>query len=327
MDYYPLIFQPVLKDYIWGGKKLIDYGRGLPEMDRIAESWEISGHVDGMTRVENGSYAGLTLEQLLTMMGENLVGRKNRWAVEREKFPVLVKLIDAKERLSIQVHPNDAYAAKYEEDELGKTEMWVVLEAEPEAAIIYGLNKFSKRKEIHHAITEGGLENYLNFLPVKKGDHICVPSGTLHAIMEGVVLVEIQQNSNTTYRVYDWNRKDTDGNSRQLHVDKALDVINYDQVNLKLTDPIIVNDELNNACERLCQNQYFTTDRYNFASGEKIIGYCYGDTFEIWGVLSGSVIINGWKMEGVRFSLLPAAMKKYEISIVEDATLLRTYVA
>lgn len=327
MDYYPLIFQPVLKDYIWGGKKLIDYGRGLPEMDRIAESWEISGHVDGMTRVENGSYAGLTLEQLLTMMGENLVGRKNRWAVEREKFPVLVKLIDAKERLSIQVHPNDAYAAKYEEDELGKTEMWVVLEAEPEAAIIYGLNKFSKRKEIHHAITEGGLENYLNFLPVKKGDHICVPSGTLHAIMEGVVLVEIQQNSNTTYRLYDWNRKDTDGNSRQLHVDKALDVINYDQVNLKLTDPIIVNDELNNACERLCQNQYFTTDRYNFASGEKIIGYCYGDTFEIWGVLSGSVIINGWKMEGVRFSLLPAAMKKYEISIVEDATLLRTYVA
>lgn len=325
-DLYPLLFEPILKNYVWGGRNLEKLGRDLPGDDKVAESWEIAAHKDGMVVVKNGSYAGKELGELFEILGEDLVGSNNQWALERGKFPLLVKLIDANKNLSVQVHPGDVYARKHEGNELGKSEMWVVLDANPGAEIIYGLNQQITRDSFRYAIEKGDLGKYLQRIQIKKGDHICVPSETLHAILEGVLIVEIQQNSNTTYRVYDWNRLGDDGKPRELHIDKALDVINFDQVGCSLSDPEQKEQGKGCTVEELCKNQYFTTDRYQLDEGVVVRGLCDGSTLEIWGVLSGSIEINKLRIDPVTFVLLPAAMGEYEIKANKTSTLLRTYV-
>lgn len=325
-DLYPLIFEPVLKNYVWGGRNLEKLGRELPGDSKVAESWEIAAHEDGMVVVKNGSYAGKELGELLEILGEDLVGTNNQWALERGKFPLLVKLIDANRNLSVQVHPDDAYALKNEGNELGKSEMWVVLNGNPGAEIIYGFNKKVTKESLRDAIENGDLEKYLQRVKIKPGDHVCVPSETVHAILEGVLIAEIQQNSNTTYRVYDWNRVGDDGKPRELHVDKALDVINFDQVGCSLSNPEQKNSGDGWSVENLCHNQYFTTDRYQVDEGAKVRGLCDGSTLEIWGVLSGSVEIKKLRIDPVTFVLLPAAMGEYEIEANKTSTMLRTYV-
>jgi len=324
--YYPLLFTPVFKDYIWGGRKLAELGKDLPKKGCIAESWEIAAHKDGMTLVKNGTHAGKTLTDLLAEMGVNLVGSRNRWALKRNKFPLLVKIIDANQRLSLQVHPNDSYATLNEDSELGKSEMWVVLDAEPETSIIYGLSKPTTRSELKDAISEGRLEEYINTIKIHPGDHICVPPGTLHAILEGSLIVEIQQNSNTTYRMYDWNRLDRQGNARALDVEKALDVLNYDQVNLTLKATTDISEKPDYMSELLCQNDYFSTERIRIRSGEEISGNCDGKTFEIWGVLQGEIKLDQIRIKRVNFSLLPAALGVYKIRALKDSILLRSYI-
>lgn len=325
-DLYPLLFKPVLKKYIWGGRNLEKLGRDLPGDDKVAESWEIAAHKDGMVVVKNGSYVGKELGELLKILGEDLVGSNNQWALERGKFPLLVKLIDANKNLSVQVHPGDVYAQKNEGNELGKSEMWVVLDANPGAEIIYGLNQQVTKESFRFAIEKGDLEKYLQRVQIKQGDHICVPSETLHAILEGVLIVEIQQNSNTTYRVYDWNRLGDDGIPRKLHIDKALDVINFEQVGCSLSKPLPKNGGNGWSVEGLCQNQYFTTDRYQLDERAVVRGLCDGSTLEIWGLLSGSIQINGQRIDPVTFVLLPAAMGEYKIIANKSSMLLRTYV-
>jgi len=322
---YPLFFKPILKDYVWGGRYLAELGRDLPESGRAAESWEISGHDDGMTKVLNGIHAGKNLQELLEQLGTDLVGNRNKWALDRRKFPLLVKLLDANKRLSVQVHPDDAYAQANEGNELGKTEMWVVLHANPNAAIIYGLERSLTLEELREAISEGGLESCLHCVPIKVGDHICVPAGTLHAILEGAVVAEIQQNSNTTYRVFDWDRMGSDGKPRPLHVDKALDVINYQQVGLGLQAPEVIEEKRFWRRERLCQNRYFTVERIITSAEVQYSGICDGSTMEIWGVLSGSAVIAGEYLEAVRFCLLPAALGSYVINVSANSVLLRVY--
>lgn len=325
--YYPMLFEPVLKHYLWGGRNLEKIGRDLPGEGKVAESWEIAAHKDGMTVVANGPYVGQSLQEVMRDLGEGLVGWKNQWALERGKFPLLVKLIDAEKRLSVQVHPDDAYARKHEGNELGKTEMWIVLDAQPNAGIIYGLAKETTPQTFKEVIEKGDLEAYLNKVPIRAGDHICVPSGTLHAILEGALLVEVQQNSNTTYRVYDWNRVGDDGKPRPLHVDKAVDVINFDQVRLKLPGPKPLEQTASWRSERLCQNEYFTTNRYVMNAGATLSGKCDGSTLEIWGLISGKAEIAGLHLEGVKFLLLPAGLGAFEVRAFEEATLLRTFVA
>jgi mannose-6-phosphate isomerase len=323
---YPLLFEPVLKNYIWGGRNLEKLGRVLPENGKVAESWEIAAHEDGMVLVKNGTYAGKELGNLLEMLGEDLVGSNNQWALDRGKFPLLVKLIDANKNLSVQVHPDDSYARKHEGNELGKSEMWVVLDAKPDAEIIYGLNEQVNKESFRNAIENGDLGKYLQRVQIKPGDHVCVPSNTLHAILEGALIAEIQQNSNTTYRVYDWNRVGDDGKPRELHIDKALDVINFDQVGFSLSKPEPKNGGDGWSVEGLCQNQYFTTDRYQINKGAVVTGLCDGTTLEIWGILSGSVEIKKQRIDPVTFVLLPAALGEYKIKAIKDSTLLRTYV-
>jgi mannose-6-phosphate isomerase len=325
-ELYPLLFEPALKNYIWGGRNLEKLGRSLPENERVAESWEIAAHEDGMTVVKNGQYAGKELAELLEQLGEELLGKNNQWAIDRGKFPLLVKLIDASKNLSVQVHPDDDYAVHHEGNELGKSEMWVILDAEPGAEIVFGLNEHVTKETFKNAIEKGDLGKYLHRVEIKQGDHVCVPSGTLHAILEGALLAEIQQNSNTTYRVFDWNRVGDDGEPRELHVEKAMDVIDFNQVKSTLPLPKEKEGGDHFSIENLCRNQYFTTDRYHIDKGATIKGLCDGSTLEIWGVLSGSIQLNGERIECVRFVLLPASMGEFEIRANKTSILLRTYV-
>lgn len=322
---YPLTFKPVLKDYIWGGRNLERLGRTLPK-GIIAESWEIAGHKNGTTIVNNGHYAGKRLTELHEELGLDLIGQNCLWAQERGKFPLLVKLLDANRPLSVQVHPKDDYALAHEGNELGKSEMWVVLFAEPGARLILGVKSGANRAAFKEAILAGRLEPFLHTIPVSTGDHICVPAGSLHAIMDGLIIAEIQQNSDTTYRVYDWNRLGADGQPRPLHIDKALDVINFNQVEPQLAPAKLIESGSGIRRALLCRNQYFVTERIELAAGSVYEGNCYGDSLEIWGVLSGTVQINKVEFDGVCFTLLPAAMGNFYVKASVNATLLRTYV-
>jgi mannose-6-phosphate isomerase len=324
---YPLLFEPVLKDYIWGGRNLETVlGRTLPP-GKIAESWEIAAHRDGTTVVANGRFAGTPLTDLHQQLGLDLIGSRNRWAQERDKFPLLVKLLDAHLPLSVQVHPDDDYALAHEGNELGKSEMWLVLRASEEAAVILGVSPQTTRDTFRQAIKAGNLEPHLHRIPVKAGDVVCVPAGSLHAIMGGLLLAEIQQNSNTTYRVYDWNRLQPDGTPRPLHVDRALEVINFDQVAPGLCQPELIGDENGVRRYRLCHNQYFTTERVEIGPEAEFVGECDGRSLEIWGVLDGQAAINDLVLTAVRFTLLPAALGNFTVRAKTDTTLLRTYTA
>ena len=322
---YPLLFTPIFKDYIWGGRNLEKFGRNIPTEGVTAESWDIAAHQDGTTIVKNGDYAGYTLAQLQGELGLELIGSNNLWAHERGKFPWLIKLLDANRPLSVQVHPNDEYALTNEGNELGKTEMWVVLHAEPDAEVILGVKAETTPELFREAIERGQLEPYLHHIPVKKGDHICVPAGSLHAIMDGLIIAEIQQNSNTTYRVYDWNRVDAGGNPRPLHVDKALDVINFAQVEPKISSPTLILDDDGIRRSRLCTNPYFITEKIEMDAGASYRGFCLGTTMEVWGTVEGQVTVNDLPLNAARFTLLPAALGEFTVKAKTKATLLRTY--
>ncbi len=324
---YPLTFSPVLKNYLWGGRNLeTRLGRTLPAEGVIAESWEIAAHADGLSLVDNGPYAGQTLAQVHAVLGLDLIGRNNTWAQARGKFPLLIKLIDAASPLSVQVHPDDAYALAHEGNELGKTEMWVVLHAEPGAELILGVARGTTRESFRRGIEQNALEPYLHRVPIQAGQHVCVPAGTLHAIMGGLLIAEIQQNSNTTYRVYDWGRVAADGKPRPLHVAKALDVVDFDLAEPEVCPPVVIVEEPGFRRELLCRNKYFVTERIELAAGVAFGGTCNGDTLEIWGLIAGMATINDLAMAAVRFCLLPAAMGDYEVTATTAATLLRTYV-
>ena len=212
----PLFMKPVFQEKIWGGSRLKTvFGYDIPS-DKIGEDWAISAHPNGVSMIENGPYKGQTLDQL--------------WANEKalfgqpteDVFPLLIKILDAEDDLSVQVHPDDTYGLKHE-GELGKTECWYVIDAQPGAEIIYGHNAQTK-EELTTMIQEGRWEDLLTRVPVKKGDFFFVPSGTIHAIGKGIMILETQQSSDTTYRVYDYDRKDDAGQTRELHIQQSIDV-------------------------------------------------------------------------------------------------------
>lgn len=233
---------PAVKDNLWGGNKLRGYGKSS-DKDRIAESWELSFTLGGEAMTDDG-----------VMMSEAF-GR-DTWGTACDKFrffPVLTKFIDAREKLSVQVHPSDAYAL-VNEGQFGKTEMWYVVEADEGAGLYMGLNRECQKDEFAAAVADGTVEELLSFKPVKTGDVYFIPSGTIHAIGEGVVIFEIQQNSTLTYRLYDYMRRDKDGNLRELHVDKAMEV--------SLLTPYVAEkfDGADDAVIGKCE--YFETSKY-----------------------------------------------------------------
>ena len=226
--YYPLRFKPVYKDYIWGGRSLEELGKILPREGRVAESWEISAHPNGMSVVSNGMLAGISLADAGRKLGAKLLGSQVPESY-KQRFPLLVKLIDANDRLSVQVHPDDAYAMRHENGESGKNEMWYVVSARPGTRLIAGLAPGVTRNAFAKAIDDGTCLDLLHTIPVQAGDAINIPAGLVHAIGDGLVVCEIQQNADTTYRVFDYNRRDSNGQTRPLHVAKALDVIAFDR--------------------------------------------------------------------------------------------------
>ncbi len=220
MKYYPLLLTPPMKDYLWGGTRLkTEYGYQT-DKDIAAEAWVLSCHKDGSSVVANGPMAGKPLPEVLKEWGDDAIGAK---AAAFPYFPLLIKLIDAKDRLSVQVHPDNEYALRVE-GEFGKTEMWYVVDCEPGARLIYGFNRTLTKEELRAQIEADTLPEVCNFVPVKKGDVFFITAGTLHAIGKGILIAEVQQNSNTTYRVSDYGRLGADGKPRALHVDKAVDV-------------------------------------------------------------------------------------------------------
>ena len=221
----PFRLKPVYKNYLWGGTRLLNWGK-TPEKMPLAESWELAAHKDGDNLILDGSCKSLTLSEAV----KKFPGLVSSSFDSRENFPLMVKLIDSKQPLSIQVHPDNDYAMKIESSS-GKTEMWYVLDSTPDSYIYLGFKQKISREDFKNAILNHTLPELLQKFQVHKGDTFFIPAGTIHEIGPGNLLVEVQQNSNITYRVYDYGRRDSDGNLRELHIDKALDVANLEPIN------------------------------------------------------------------------------------------------
>ena len=243
-----LKLKPACKDYLWGGHRLAEEYGVEYDGEILAEAWELSAHPDGASIITNGKYSGKSLREFLDAEGLEILGTHCR---RFREFPILAKFIDAKDNLSIQVHPSNAYALK-NEGQYGKTEMWYVLDAEPGAFLYYGFKHEISKEEFKRRIEENTLLEVLNAVPVKKGDVLFIESGTLHAIGAGILLAEIQQNSNVTYRIYDYGRVGADGKKRDLHIEKALAVTNR--------IPIIKSAE---NYPHVADCDYFTVDKLN----------------------------------------------------------------
>ena len=254
--------EPAFKDYLWGGTKLKEDFHKKTDLDIVAESWELSTHKDGQSTVVTGPYAGKKLGEYLEIRGKDALGTKGS---AFEFFPILIKFIDAKGNLSIQVHPDNDYALRVEK-EYGKTEMWYILDAEEGASLYYGTNKEITKEEFRERIENNTVLDVLKKVPVHKGDVFFIQSGTIHAIGAGIVICEIQQNSNTTYRVYDYGRVGADGKPRQLHIDKAIDVSNLKPLesDFKPQGELEEHQGYNRAMMASCE--YFTTYIYEVES-------------------------------------------------------------
>lgn len=253
--------QPVGKDYFWGGTRLREeYGKKI-DLIPLAETWECSVHPDGPSVVLNGQYKGKTLTEVLKLYPEYL-GTK----MKNGEFPILVKFIDAKKELSVQVHPSDEYS-RIHEHQNGKTEMWYVIDADKDASLIYGFRHKVTEKILKNAVNTGTLDKHLQKVPVHKGDVFYVPAGTVHGIGAGILIAEIQESSNVTYRVYDYDRVDKNGNKRELHFDKAVQVMNMNVTPDVKQKPRMVRHYPGCSRELLCRCKYFEIERIQVTKG------------------------------------------------------------
>lgn len=255
-----LVFDPVYKEKVWGGNKLNHlFGKKSP-YQYTGESWECAAHPHGQSVIRYGKDKGKTLTEVLYQKGSDIIGRP---FTEEDKFPLLIKLIDARTALSVQVHPNDDYARRFEQGELGKTEAWIVLQAEPGAKLICDLEEPLKRQAFIERIEQQQTEGMFREVAVKAGDVLSIPAGTIHAIGAGIVVAEVQQNSDTTYRIYDWGRLGLDGQPRQLHLEKSADVIDFDRSEPRqLVQPQIT------ICQGYQRHNYFRNDYFGL---EKLV--------------------------------------------------------
>lgn len=321
--YYPIKLKPVYKDYIWGGRYFEKFGRELPD-GILAESWELSCHKNGVSTILNGELAGKTLSEIIEADPVNILGKQ--FPLDCSEVPLLIKLIDANDKLSVQVHPGDSYAAVYEES-LGKNEMWYIIDAKPGAKLIAGLRDGVTKESFAKAIEENDIERCLLDIEVKPGDVINIPAGLVHAIGSGIVIAEIQQMSDTTYRVFDYDRVDSNGVKRNLNQEKALEVINFNAgyKNIKCEG---TNIKVNENCDKTVYiaNRYFACERYNVngSFAEK----CDGSKFYIFICLEGKGSISSENMtesfKAGETVFIPAGIGEYTVQ--GDLTALKTYV-
>lgn len=304
-----LKLKPVFKDYIWGGERLrSDFGFES-NLDKLAEGWMLSCHKDGKNIIEGGEYNGIPLDELIAQFGkEAIVGTRS---LDFPYFPVLIKLIDAKDNLSIQVHPDNEYAQRVE-GEFGKTEIWYVLDAADDAELIYGFKNKISSDEFVKAIKENTLIDVLNRVKVKKGDLFFIEAGTVHAIGKGTLVAEIQQNSNTTYRVYDYGRVGADGKPRELHIDKAIDVSKTEppKYDIKPAGTPVDNgnyiETLLTKCDLFTVNHYDIKNELSLSTDEKSFNHIL--------VINGNGRINNTEFKKGDSFFVPANYGNYTIS-------------
>ncbi|QYJ69492.1 type I phosphomannose isomerase catalytic subunit [Flavobacterium litorale] len=320
MELYPILFEPILKDRLWGGTKLkTDLGKHIPT-NTTGESWELSD-VDGdVSIVSNGVYSGKSLTELLNSYPAAILGNKV-YEQYGAKFPLLFKFLDAHRDLSIQVHPNDALAKK-RHNSFGKTEMWYVMQADEGAKIIVGFKEKSSPEEYIKHLEDKNLVEILNLVEVKAGDVFFLETGTIHAIGAGIVIAEIQQTSDITYRIYDWDRVDAQGNSRELHVEQALDAMNYNTTQTKKE-----YTKTANTTNVMVDCPYFTTG-YLPLLGDMAVTK-KGASFTVYICTDGAYTLTANQKE-YNFKkgdtiLIPAALQHYSLS--GKATLLEIYIA
>jgi mannose-6-phosphate isomerase len=254
----PFILKPSGKDYLWGGMRLRnDFSKDL-DIVPFAESWECSTHPDGPSTVGSGDCQGKTLADVLKEHPEYMGTHPVR---VNDGLPVLIKFIDAKQDLSVQVHPDDIYAAKYENGQLGKTEMWYVVDAAPHSQLVYGFHRQMTKEQLKKYSEDGSIENYLNKVQISKNDVFFISPGTVHAIGAGALIVEVQESSNITYRLYDYNRVDKDGKKRKLHIDKAAEVANLSASDSPRQPIRVLKYKPGYASELLGRCKYFQVER------------------------------------------------------------------
>lgn len=317
---YPLLLKPIVKEYIWGGTRLkTEFGLAC-DSEIAAEAWMLSCHKDGANTVRNGEHKGKTLPEVLELWGAPAKGKN---ATKFQDFPLLIKLIDAKQNLSVQVHPDNDYALK-NEGECGKTEMWYVIDCEEGAELIYGFKKAIDKEEFRKRIENNTLMEVCNKVPVKPGDVFFIAAGTLHAIGGGILIAEVQQNSNSTYRVYDYGRVGSDGKPRQLHIEKAMDVTKCEKPTLPYGQVRSVVKTGENTVKPLAECEFFSAA---LLSLKEDFAFRFTDSFVSLLCLKGHAVIhrNGENLEIAKGDsvFIPAGLA---VNISGDAEILYSYV-
>lgn len=321
---YPLKFTPILKEKIWGGTKLEKLLHKKADHKRIGESWEISDIEGDISIVANGPLKGKSLKDLLREHKGQLVGEEV-YKSFKNQFPLLIKFIDANTELSVQVHPDDRLAGE-RHNSFGKTEMWYIMEAEKNADIIIGFKRTISREEYLKHLNSGKITELLHFEKVEKGDAFFINPGKVHAIGAGVLLAEIQQTSDLTYRIYDWDRKDGQGNSRELHTDLALEAIDFEN---KEDFKKNYSREINSS-NKIAGCEYFTTNFLPVSTGVIEKNYSGIDSFVIYMCVSGeaevSVDGNSEDIQTGETILIAAETSKVELSSKVGAQLLEVFI-
>lgn len=321
---HPLRFEPLLKSYLWGGRRLAQFGKRLGDDPHYAESWEICDHDQDQSVVLAGELAGKTLGELVRDRGRELLGRHH----PQTRFPLLFKFLDAQQRLSVQVHPNDNQAARLRPPDFGKTEAWVVLGAEPGAPLYVGFKPGFDRRAVERELHRGTLELCLHRFEPKAGDCVFLPAGVVHAIGGGLLIAEIQQSSDVTYRLFDWNRVGPDGQPRTLHVEQALACINFDYGPGRPLQPRRADSGNVSAkdVERLVECDKFILDRRRLTGPVSLGG---DDRCHILAVIEGAAVVAGDPLKAPLMRggtcLLPAGCGATRITPVGEAIILDAY--
>lgn len=296
----PLLLKPVGKDYLWGGTRLKDDFLKEIDVSPLAETWECSVHPDGQSLVASGIYEGKTLAEVLRLHPEYL-GSRNAASGE---MPILIKLIDAKQDLSVQVHPSDEYAFSHENGQRGKTEMWYVVDASKDAKLVYGFKTDITKEQLRESMESGTVEKYLQQVPVHRDDVFFIEAGTVHAIGAGVLIAEIQESSNLTYRMYDYDRVDKNGKKRELHLEKALEVANL-QGGREPRQPLrVLRYKRGSASEFLCRCRYFQVERVLLnteRNGELAEFHTDSESFQVLLCVGGCGLLTDEKDLNMRF--------------------------
>ena len=293
------LLKPAGKDYLWGGTRLNDdFSKGI-DLDPLAETWECSTHPDGPSVVASGEFAGQLLPELLKKHPEFLgTHPRNIFPGREGELPILVKFIDAKKDLSVQVHPDDEYAMKHEHGQLGKTEMWYVIDATKDARLVYGFSEPMEKEQLRKSLLDGGVEKYLRYVPVHTDDVFLIRAGTVHAIGTGALIAEIQESSNLTYRMYDYNRIGKDGKKRELHIDKALAVADLGSSEEPRQPMRVLKYRPGCATELLSRCRYFQVERMllNTERQRQLVEFKAGsNSFQVLLCVQGCGVLQGEK--------------------------------